>query len=77
MAMSLGTSLKMELVIPCDPLTKNIKHMKTREYIKAEENLKIEQEKRYQRKDKRLQVEQLTLLKDEKKQKGTFSKPKK
>jgi hypothetical protein len=31
--------------------------MKTREYIKADENLKIEQEKRYQRKDKRLQVE--------------------
>lgn len=51
--------------------------MKSREYIKAEENLKIEQEKRYQRKDKRLQVEQLTLLKDEKKEKGTFSKPKK
>ncbi len=51
--------------------------MKTREYIKAEENLKIEQEKRYQRRDKRLQVEQLTLLKDEKKEKGSFSKPKK
>lgn len=50
--------------------------MKTREYIKAEENLKIDKEKRYQRKDKRKQVEQLTLLKDEKKGKGTFSKQK-
>jgi hypothetical protein len=44
--------------------------MKSREYIKAEENLKIEQEKRYQRKDKRLQVEQLTLHREEKKPKG-------
>jgi hypothetical protein len=44
--------------------------MKSREYIKAEENLKIEQEKRYQRKDKRLQVEQLTLYKEEKKPKA-------
>lgn len=44
--------------------------MKNREYIKAQENLKIDQEKRYQRKDKRLQVEQQTLLKDTKKPKG-------
>lgn len=43
--------------------------MKTREYIQAEENLKRDQEKRYQRKDKRAQVEQLTQLKDEKKAK--------
>jgi hypothetical protein len=48
--------------------------MKNREYIKAEENLKIEQEKRYQRRDKRQQVEQLTLLKENKKPKGTFPK---
>jgi len=44
--------------------------MKNREYIKAEENLKIDQEKRYLRRDKRLQVEQLTLLKETKKPKG-------
>ncbi|MCU0368438.1 MAG: hypothetical protein MUF39_06375 [Cyclobacteriaceae bacterium] len=48
--------------------------MKNREYIKAEENLKIEQEKRYQRKDKRAQVENLTLLKETKKPKGTNPK---
>lgn len=34
--------------------------MKNPEYIKAEENFKIEQEKRFQRKDKRAQVEKLT-----------------
>lgn len=50
--------------------------MKSKEYIKAEENFKIVQEKRFQRKDKRQQVEQLTLLKDEKKPKGTFPKSK-
>ena len=44
--------------------------MKNKEYIKAKENLKIDQEKRYQRKDKRLQVEQLTLHKETKKPKG-------
>jgi hypothetical protein len=48
--------------------------MKTREYIKAEENFKIDQEKRYQRKDKRLQVEQLTLHKEVKKLKGASGK---
>jgi hypothetical protein len=48
--------------------------MKTREEIKAEENLKINSEKRYQRKDKRAQVEKLTLLKETKKTKA--SKPK-
>jgi len=40
--------------------------MKSREYIKAEENLKIDQEKRYQRKDKRAQVEGLTTIKKDK-----------
>lgn len=44
--------------------------MKTREYIKAEENLKIDQEKRYQRKDKRAQVEGLTTIKKDKKAKS-------
>jgi hypothetical protein len=48
--------------------------MKTREYIKADENLKIDLEKRYQRKDKRLQVEQLTLHKENKKPKGSSGK---
>lgn len=48
--------------------------MKNREYIKAEENLKIEEEKRFQRKNKRAQVEKLTLLKEEKKPKGSYSK---
>jgi hypothetical protein len=48
--------------------------MKNREYIKAEENFKIDQEKRYQRKDKRLQVEQQTLLRDAKKPKGFSGK---
>ncbi len=41
--------------------------MKTREFVKAEENLKIESEKRFQRKMKRPQVEKLTLLKEKKK----------
>lgn len=41
--------------------------MKSREYIKAEENLKIDQEKRYQRKDKRAQVEGLTTIRKDKK----------
>jgi hypothetical protein len=50
--------------------------MKNPEYIKAEENFKIEQEKRFQRKDKRAQVEKLTLLKETKKPKGSFSKKK-
>lgn len=44
--------------------------MKSREYIKAEENLKIDQEKRYQRKDKRAQVEGLTTIKKDKKAKA-------
>ncbi len=44
--------------------------MKSREYIKAEENLKIDQEKRYQRKDKRAQVEGLTTIKKDKKVKA-------
>jgi hypothetical protein len=48
--------------------------MKTREYVKAEENFKIDLEKRYQRKDKRLQVEQLTLHKETKKPKGSSGK---
>lgn len=48
--------------------------MKNREYIKAEENFKRDQEKRYQRKDKRLQVEQQTLIKDTKKPKGGSGK---
>lgn len=48
--------------------------MKTREYIRAAENLKIDLEKRYQRKDKRLQVEQLTLHKEIKKPKGSSGK---
>jgi hypothetical protein len=46
--------------------------MKTREFIKADENLKIESEKRYQKplqKMRRPQVEKLTLLKEEKKPK--------
>ena len=48
--------------------------MKTLDYIKAQENLKRDQLKEYQRKEKRAQVEKLTLLKDYKKPKGTFSK---
>lgn len=48
--------------------------MKSREYIKAEENFKIEQEKRFQRKDRRPQVEKLTLLKETKKPKRSNSK---
>jgi hypothetical protein len=48
--------------------------MKNREYIKAEENFKIEQEKRFQRKIRRPHEEKLTLLKEKKKPKGTFSK---
>lgn len=44
--------------------------MKTREFIKAEENLKIDQEKRYQRKDKRAQVEGLTTIKKDKEAKA-------
>lgn len=48
--------------------------MKTREEIKADENLKINSEKRYQRKDKRAQVENLTLLKEIKKPKASDKK---
>jgi hypothetical protein len=48
--------------------------MKNREYVKAQENFKIDLEKRYQRKDKRLQVEQLTLHKEIKKPKGASGK---
>ena len=48
--------------------------MKNREYIKAEENFKIEKEKRFQRKSKRAQVETLTLLKESKKPKGSYVK---
>ena len=50
--------------------------MKSREYIKAEENLKIDKEKRYQHEDRRQQVEQLTLLKETKKPKGGKEKKK-
>jgi len=48
--------------------------MKTREEIKAAENLRIEKDKLYQRKDKRQQVEQLTLLKESKKPKASTTK---
>ncbi len=48
--------------------------MKTREEIKALENLKIVSEKRYQRKDKRAQVEGLTTIKETKKPKATAKK---
>lgn len=48
--------------------------MKTREEIKAAENLKIDKEKRYQRKDKRAQVENLTQLKETKKPKASERK---
>lgn len=41
--------------------------MKNREYIKAEENLKREEQKLYQRKVKRPQEEYLTTLKESKK----------
>ena len=43
--------------------------MKSREYIKAEENLKRDSEKRYQIKVKRAQEENLTQLKEKKKKK--------
>ncbi len=43
--------------------------MKNQEYIKAEEYLKRDEQKSYQRKDKRAQVEKLTLLKETKKAK--------
>ncbi|MFZ9981548.1 MAG: hypothetical protein ACO3FI_05910 [Cyclobacteriaceae bacterium] len=45
--------------------------MKNREYIKAEENLKRDSEKRYQVKVKRAQEENLTQLKEKKKKKKT------
>lgn len=48
--------------------------MKNRVFIKAEENFKIEEEKRYQRKDKHPQVEELTKLKEKKKPKGFKAK---
>lgn len=48
--------------------------MKSREYIKAEENFKREEQKLYQRKDKRAQVENLTQMKEVKKAKGKFRK---
>lgn len=48
--------------------------MKTREEIKAAENLKIEKDKLYQRKNKRQQVEQLTLLKETKKPKTSATR---
>jgi hypothetical protein len=48
--------------------------MKTREEIKAAENLKIDKDKLYQRKDKRAQVENLTLLKETKKPKSSTAK---
>lgn len=41
--------------------------MKTKEYIKADENLKRDEQKGYQRKVKRVQEEHQTLLKEEKK----------
>jgi hypothetical protein len=43
--------------------------MKSREYIKAEENFKRDSEKRYQIKVKRAQEENLTQLKEKKKKK--------
>lgn len=48
--------------------------MRTREEIKATENLKIDKDKLYQRKNKRQQVEQLTLLKESKKPKASATK---
>ena len=57
------------LRLPSNPL-----FMKNLEYIKAEENLKREDQKLYQRKDKRAQVEKLTLMKEVKKPKGKFRK---
>jgi len=48
--------------------------MKNKEYIKAAENFKREEQKLYQRKDKRAQVEKLTLMKEDKKPKGKFTK---
>lgn len=41
--------------------------MKNKEYIQADENFKREEQKLYQQKNKRAQVEKLTLLKEEKK----------
>jgi hypothetical protein len=48
--------------------------MKTREFIKADENFRIEEEKRFLHKDKKQQVEKLTLLKESKKAKGFHAK---
>lgn len=48
--------------------------MKNREYIKAEQNFKREEQKLWQRKDKRAQVENLTTMKEVKKPKGKFRK---
>lgn len=45
--------------------------MKSREYIKAEENFKRDSEKRYQIKVKRAQEENLTQMKEKKKKKKT------
>ena len=48
--------------------------MKNREYIKAAENLRRDEEKAWQRKDKRAQVENLTLMREKKKPKTTGRK---
>lgn len=45
----------------------NVRAMKPREYIKSEENFLIDKEKRYQRKIRRPQEENLTKLKESKK----------
>ena len=54
-------------------MTKAIR-MKNKEYIKAAENFKREEQKLFQRKDKRAQVENLTTMKETKKPKGKFVK---
>ncbi len=48
--------------------------MKNKDFIKAAENFTIEEEKKFQRKDKKPQVEQLTQLKETKKPKGFHAK---
>ena len=48
--------------------------MKNKDFIKAAENFAIDEEKLFQRKDKKPQVEQLTQLKESKKPKGFHAK---
>jgi len=48
--------------------------MKTKDFIKAAENFTIDEEKLFQRKDKKPQVEKLTQLKEIKKPKGFKAK---